>query len=274
MFQRIGKAANNRNPGTKTPKAAAGFLPGRATPRSPPPSRVQQQDRQLSVGVNKRLQSADAPVPGAMPPRSATRLLFRGATSSSDSRIAPRSRMDTRSRKQLLQNALHFSEGQQLRHQFLEQLGMAFIQRVHQSLGFCAAQKLVRMAPNQFSKMRRHHGHRIDNRITGGDRLLFERPEQSRPPARRRLARASPFREADDAADRRKPPASASLQVCQRPISMPRSETRYSRGRRRRLSEMCTGGTRNPISADRWRRNARTRFSNVPPCFSSTSGIS
>ena len=83
-----------------------------------------------------------------------------------------------------------------------------------------------------------------------------------------------PARPAAAGPARPRPPASCGPSVCQRPISMPRSENRYSRGFRRRLSEMCTGGIRNPSSAERWRRSERTRFRSCPPCFSSTSGIS
>lgn len=51
--------------------------------------------------------------------------------------------------QQLLKHLLHFSKGEQLRYEFLDEFWMRFIQRIEQPLGFAAGQQFVRVAADQ-----------------------------------------------------------------------------------------------------------------------------
>jgi len=86
---------------------------------------------------------------------------------------------------------------------------------------------------------------RVHHRIAGGVGLVLQsrrNPDRRNPEGRlpRLPAGQHPAVGVAETA------SSSGPSVCQRPISIPRRLNRYSRGFRRRLSLMCTGGTRKP----------------------------
>ena len=76
--------------------------------------------------------------------------------------------------QQLFENPAHFAQGEQLGNEFLEQLGMALVERIHQALGLGPAQQLPGVLADQFAKMGGDDRDRVDDRVAGGDGLVFE----------------------------------------------------------------------------------------------------
>ncbi len=76
--------------------------------------------------------------------------------------------------QQLFENAAHFAQGEQLGHQLFHQLGMALVERVHETFGLGPAEQLPGMLANQFAEMGGDDRDRVDHRIAGGDGLVFE----------------------------------------------------------------------------------------------------
>ena len=63
--------------------------------------------------------------------------------------------------QQLFEHPADLAQSQQLGHQFLHQLWMALIKRVHQPLGLGPAQQLVGVPPDELSQMRGDDRNRV-----------------------------------------------------------------------------------------------------------------
>ena len=205
---------------------------------------------------------------------SATRLLFTGAVSSSASRIAPRSRIETRSRSSCSSTRPTSPSVSSLGTSSSISLGWLSFSASISRLISARPSSSPGMPADQLAEMGGDHRDRIHHRVAGGDGLVFERRrDPDRGHAEGRLARLlagqrPPARVAGDGQQLRALglPA-ADLDAAQR-----EHDTRAASGAD--CPRYAREAPEIPSRAERWRRSARTRFSNCPPCFSSTSGIS
>ncbi len=236
--------------------------------------RVERDHPQRSIRFEQRLHQ---PPPQRLPrrlhqQRQALRLCCPASTSAS--RIVPRSRIETRSRNSCCSTFCTSPSDSSFGTSSSTSLGWLSAQRIEQPLGLCAAQQFLRMPADQLRQMRADHRPLVDHRIARRQRLLLERRLN---PSRRRSKRGLPRLPSRGVGAAAASVLTASRQfssVCQRPISMPRSETTYSRGPQPQVVRDVHRRNKNPSSAARCRRSVRTRLSIWPPCFSSTSGIS
>ena len=175
MSHRIGEAAQHRDAWVRCGREqAVARLPAPAWPESllrapgPAAERATARRRRAEGWISRR------PRAWREASTSATTFLFIGAVSSRASRIAPRSRIETRSRSSCSRTRPTSPRVSSLGTSSSISLGWLSLSEVHQALGLGPAQQLPGMLADQFAQVGRDDRNRVDDRVAGGDGLVLE----------------------------------------------------------------------------------------------------